>query len=144
MPSRHSRVCVLVRSAVAAMHPRRLSHMRCRRSHHRSDQHTSRPRWAEATSELHQFKWLAGLYGLYGMEFHIYILVRKSNNHVFPATGHTTGDVSTSYTMIGAGGRRHWWRQSMRTDESVWVLCDWCKRVAPFVTLKSWRESRIY
>ena len=33
---------------------------------------------------------------------YVNILVRKLSNHVFPATGHTTGDVSTSYTMIGA------------------------------------------
>ena len=77
MPSsvynRHLRVCVLVRSAAAAMHPRRLSHMRtaahggsiwpilppcCCRSHHRSNQRTSRPRWVEATSGRHQLKWL--------------------------------------------------------------------------------------
>ena len=39
---------------------------------------------------------------VYEMEFHIYIyiyiLVRNSSKYVFPATGHTTGDVSTSYT----------------------------------------------
>ena len=56
--SRHLWVCVLVRSAAAAMYPRRLSLMHCRRSHHWSNQRTSRPRWVEAKSRRLQLKLL--------------------------------------------------------------------------------------